>query len=181
MKSDDFFEVNPAAESVSSAVAKVVLVVCIIAAFILLIAGFIGLEDGGGIMLIGISVVCTVTGVVSWAFLKMIVNISRSLYNINNALRGDEAISRPTIPDKDDSENAPQPVVDNISTSKTKFAIGQLVIVKYDESQFRISDIDDRGGALKPRYYSKKFERYFFEDEIDDFDTYWKNKKSHNN
>lgn len=176
MKGQEYFEVNPAAESVSSAVAKVVLVVCLIAAFILLIAGFIGLEDGGGFLLIGIAIVCAVTGVVSWAFLKMIVNISRSLYNINNALRGNAAISEPVIPAKDDSESDIQPVIDDNSTAKTKFAIGQLVIVKYDESQFRISDIDDRGGALKPRYYSKKLERFFLEDEIEDFDTYWANK-----
>jgi len=178
MNSPDYYEVNPAAESVSSAVAKVVLVVCIIAALILLIVGFIGLEDGGGWVIIGVSIMCAIAGVVSWAFLKMIVNISRSLYNINRALRGDEAVLKPSIPEKDESESDIQPVIDNISTSNTKFSIGQLVIVKYDESQFRISDIDDRGGILKPRYYSKKLERYFLEDEIEDFEVYWAKKNN---
>ncbi len=51
------------------------------------------------------------------------------------------------------------------------FHVGQLVVVKADESQFRIDEIDSDG------YYSKKLNRHFSGDEIEDFEAYWNNKK----
>ena len=50
---------------------------------------------------------------------------------------------------------------------KSHFSVGQLVIVKATEEQFRITSIDDN------RYYSEKFDKTFTEDEIEDFDVYW--------
>ena len=57
-----------------------------------------------------------------------------------------------------------------------RFSTGQLVIVKDTEAQFRIDDIMEGkdGGFL---YYSSKFDKYFTEDEIEDFKAYWAGKK----
>lgn len=57
-----------------------------------------------------------------------------------------------------------------------KFSIGQLVIVKQDEAQFRISSIEEVEGSV--RYFSGKLNKSFLEEEIEDFDIYWKKKKS---
>lgn len=60
--------------------------------------------------------------------------------------------------------------------SKNKFAAGQLVIVKENEDQFRIDDVTEgkNGGIL---YYSSKFDKYFTEEELEDFKVYWDSKK----
>lgn len=60
----------------------------------------------------------------------------------------------------------------------TKFKVGQLVIVKEDESQFKVSEVM-RGEDGVVLYFSDKFDRYFGEDEIEDFAEHWeKNKKN---
>lgn len=70
-------EVNPAAEKVVNSLANVILWIgCIIAAFMVIY----GLSVGVGIVIV-------VSVIVQWAFLRVVVNISRNLYNINEALR----------------------------------------------------------------------------------------------
>lgn len=65
--------------------------------------------------------------------------------------------------EKEDKEkNAP---------AATKFKVGQSVIVKEDESQFKISEVM-RGEDGFVLYFSEKFDRYFGEDELDDFTEY---------
>ena len=163
------YYVNPNAENVCNVVSIVFLVVSIICAFISLSAGFAA--DGVVYGILG-AVICIIVGVVSWASLKVIVNISRSLYNINDAIRAgliQNGVSSTTV--KNESNNQTQ---NNSTVEKelnTRFSVGQLVIVKATEDQFRITSIDDKG------YYSEKFDKTYSEDEIEDFDIYWDSNK----
>ena len=54
--------------------------------------------------------------------------------------------------------------------SKPHFSVGQLVIGKATEEQFRITSIDDNG------YYSEKYYKIFTDEEIGDFNVYWAGK-----
>ena len=169
MKAQDKYEVNPKAESVCSSVANGALIICIILAVICLIAFFavIGDSTEGGLTLLGCGIVILIIGVVIWAQLKLLVNVSRSLYNINDALRTRPLVAVPEkVKEKADKQEGQKDV--------TKFSVGQLVIVKEDESQFRIDSVEDGEETL---YYSEKFGRYFTEEEIEDFQKYWKEKK----
>lgn len=60
------------------------------------------------------------------------------------------------------------------NTSDTKFRVGQLVIITKDERQFRIASINSNDD--EPTYYSAKFNSWFAENEIMDFDEYWRMK-----
>ena len=73
-------------------------------------------------------------------------------------------------------EETKQPEQEVVSSSTPKFEVSQLVIIKEDESQFRITKIhqSEEGGFL---YYSDKYNKSFKEDEIEDFKVYWNNKK----
>ena len=71
---------------------------------------------------------------------------------------------------------APKPTAPVSNAKQSKFTAGQLVIVKEDESQFRIDDVmENADGSIL--YYSEKFNRYYPEDEIEDFKVYWDSKK----
>lgn len=157
-------EVNPAAEAISSTVAAIVLIISLLLAFGLVIGGIFSLRDSeiGGI-LIASGIVVGVAGVIMWASLKVIVNISRSLYNINELLfaKGSKDIIGQTTPEA-------TPV-------NTKFSVGQLVLAKEDESQFRVATIKVQDGENV--YYSDKHDRFFKESEIEDFNSYWNTKK----
>ena len=61
------------------------------------------------------------------------------------------------------------------SSAPKVFHRGQLVVIKEDESQFEIDDIDLRGG--EPLYYCDELNRYFTAEELEDAQTYWDNKK----
>ena len=86
----DRYDVNPAAESIISTLATVILVVGCIGGFIIFVmclamvnnlgAGmiFAGLFGGGLFALIF---------VLQWAILRVVVNISRNLFNINDQLK----------------------------------------------------------------------------------------------
>ena len=90
MKEENKYKVNPAAEGVCSAVASIVLWLFIIGAVVLLVLGIMSFSDYDeetGFILIISSVVCILIGTFSWANMKMLVNISRNLYNINDAIR----------------------------------------------------------------------------------------------
>lgn len=56
-----------------------------------------------------------------------------------------------------------------------KFAVDQLVIIKKTEDQFRITSVIEQGDEIL--YFSEKFNKNFSENEIEDFDLYWANKK----
>lgn len=60
-------------------------------------------------------------------------------------------------------------------TSDIKFRVGQLVIITKDERQFRIASINSNDD--EPTYYSAKFNSWFAENEIMDFNKYWRMKK----
>lgn len=84
------YSVNPVAESVCSAVATLLLSLFIIGAVVLLILGAISLRDKDttmGLVFCGSAIVCFLVGLINWASMKMLINISRSLYNINDAIR----------------------------------------------------------------------------------------------
>ena len=159
--------VNPNAENVCNVVAIVFLIVSIICA----LASLIFALDGNAFGILG-AFIFIIVGVVSWASLKVVVNISRSLYNINDALRagmfqnGASTVSENITLDYND-------VADSAIQEKStyRFSVGQLVIEKATENQFRITSIDDKG------YYSEKYNKTFTEDEIEDFDVYWASKK----
>jgi hypothetical protein len=55
------------------------------------------------------------------------------------------------------------------------FKIGELVIIKATEGQFRISNIKIEGDTVY--YYSDKFQEGFKEQEIENFEKYWKDKQ----
>lgn len=62
---------------------------------------------------------------------------------------------------------------ENVSESDVnKYSVKQLVIIKVDENQFRIDDVlkCEDGKFL---YFSSKYNKYFAEDEIEDFNEYW--------
>ena len=88
------YSVNPAAESVCSAVAAILLTLFIIGAVVLIILGVVSFVDGDttyGLIFCGGALVCFVIGLVNWASMKMLINISRSLYNINDAIRSQQS------------------------------------------------------------------------------------------
>lgn len=60
---------------------------------------------------------------------------------------------------------------------KSKFSVGQLVIITDNEEQFRVSNIvaAPDGSCL---YYAEQLDKYFTQEEIEDFADYWKAKKS---
>ena len=89
------YSVNPAAESVCSAVAAILLTLFIIGAVVLIILGVVAFVDGDttyGLIFCGGALVCFVIGLVNWASMKMLINISRSLYNINDAIRSQQSL-----------------------------------------------------------------------------------------
>ncbi len=157
-------EVNPAAETISSTVAAIVLIISLLLAFGLVIGGIFSLRDSeiGGI-LIASGIVVGVAGVIMWASLKVIVNISRSLYNINELLSA-----------KSTSDAAGQ-TTSEATPANTKYSVGQLVLVKENESQFRVASIEVQDGENV--YYSDKHDKFFKESEIEDFNSYWNTKK----
>ena len=159
------YYVDPNAENACNVVAIVFLIVSIICALVCLLAGLA--SDAIIYGFLG-AVIFVIIGIVSWASLKVVVNISRSLYNINDALRaGLEPNGASTVSGNNNSNNPG--VADSAiqEEPKSHFSVGQLVIVKANETQFRITSIDDNG------YYSEKFDKTFTEDEIEDFDIYW--------
>lgn len=159
------YYVNTNAENVCNVVAIVFLIVSIICALVCLLAGLA--SDAIIYGFLG-AVIFVIIGIVSWASLKVVVNISRSLYNINDVLRaGMEQNGASTVSGNNNSNIMGLADSAIHEEPKSHFSVGQLVIVKATEEQFRITSIDDN------RYYSEKFDKTFTEDEIEDFDVYW--------
>lgn len=172
MKTPEKYSVNPFAESVSSSVASIILAISIVVAIVVLVAGFAAGRENILLGIVGAAGIAAV-GLISWASMKMLVNISRSLYNINDALR-----ENGLIPQQQTAAQNATSISASEGTAKTdrkaEFSVGQLVIVLADESQFRIDEIKEDGGIFC--YYSKKFDKVFAENELEDFEVYWKKK-----
>ena len=88
-REDDTFEVNPRAENIADRVAGIILVLGWIIGIILVLLGIFAAGDGeivslfislGGVIYILLSYVI-------WAFIKMLVNMSRNLFNIKDILK----------------------------------------------------------------------------------------------
>ena len=83
------YAVSPAAENTVNTVAGILLAIGILGAVIGFFGGFIEFTEGetaAGWGFIGGGVVIFLAGLLEWAFLKVFVNISRNLYNINDVL-----------------------------------------------------------------------------------------------
>lgn len=87
----EMYNVNPLAESVGSFVASFVFIINLIGAAALIIFGVVTLSydslDSTGLILIGSGILLLITGIISWAALRIVVNISRSLLNINESIK----------------------------------------------------------------------------------------------
>lgn len=84
------YEVNPTAENTVNTVAGILLIIGIIGAFAGLVGGlgmFSDNETAAGWGFISGGVMVFLIGLLEWAFLKVFVNISRNLYNINDVLQ----------------------------------------------------------------------------------------------
>lgn len=69
------------------------------------------------------------------------------------------------------------PIMKGVSDAHPKYSVGQLVIITKNEEQFRINKIKNDGGVIY--YWSNEFNKYYPENEIEDFDFYyWNRKKS---
>ena len=83
------YAVNPAAESTVNTVASILLIIGIIGALVGFVGGlgmFSDDETAAGWGFLGGGVIVFLVGLLEWAFLKVFVNISRNLYNINDIL-----------------------------------------------------------------------------------------------
>lgn len=82
------------AESVVNTLAVIVFIIGVIVAFILLVIGATKLQDsysveqGIGGVLIVLSIAVGVVSLIQWAIIKVLVNISRNLFNIRYLLEG---------------------------------------------------------------------------------------------
>ncbi len=154
MKSE--YSVNQTAENICVIVATIMLVVFSIIGFILLC-----IFSATSTFLYGLlSCLTSITiGIITWTSLRIIANISRSLYNINDNIRNTNNEFKKTDETSVDDEES-----DN-------FKIGQLVIDKKTENQFRISQIRDNG------IYSEKFDKLYPFEDVQDFNKYWAEKK----
>ncbi len=171
METNKNYSVNPNAESILNGVASVGLAIGWVLAIISIIVGIAVAyeEDIVGYALIGILAggVILLIAYITWAQLKVIVNISRSLYNINDAISS-QAVA-PVASTGANTEGGPTK-----EQGEGRFEVGQLVIIKSSEMQFRISEIKKENGITM--YYSEKFNNWFTEEKIEDFDKYWAEK-----
>lgn len=83
------YAVSPTAENTVNTIAALLLAVGIIGAVIGFFGGIIEFQDDEaaiGWAFLGGGFLVFLSGLISWAFLKVFVNISRNLYNINDVL-----------------------------------------------------------------------------------------------
>lgn len=130
----------------------------------------------------------TIIGIV-WGILQVILffklwQMCDDVKSIHKMLQRDISNLINIMSQKQEQSNSQQKPKPNSSGRKTKsndvvskdFKKEQLVIVKSTENQFRIDSIEEDKNGNK-LYCSKRLNQYFSEDEIEDFDTYWNNKK----
>lgn len=173
------YEVNPVAESILDKFLKTVLIICIIIGVIGVFAAIIIATteyQSAFLWLIPISILFVIIAGIFWAIGKVLINISRNLYNINDALR---ANGKPSVEKPASAKQAEKPAAENPPLEKKegeKFAVGQLVIIKKDERQFRVtSTFRKEDGTVS--YYSDRLNKFFDEAELEDFDAYWAARK----
>ncbi len=82
------YAVDSGAETVVNTVAEVLKWIGIIGGVLAFFVGIvmIGEEGAVGGILIGSGIAAILTGIISWAFLKLLVNISRNLFKIHDQL-----------------------------------------------------------------------------------------------
>ncbi len=83
------YPVSPAAESTVNTIAGILLIIGCLGALVGLIGGLGQISDGdstAGWGFLGGGLAFFLIGLIEWAFLKVFVNISRNLYNINAVL-----------------------------------------------------------------------------------------------
>lgn len=173
------YEVNPVAESILDKFLKAVLIICIIlgviGVFAVIIAATIA-NQSAILWFIPVVILFVITAGVFWAIGKVLINISHNLYNINTALRtnGKQPVEKPATANKAEKLAAEKPPLEK--KEGEKFAVGQLVIVKADERQFRVtSTFRKEDGTVS--YYSDRLNKFFDEAELEDFDAYWAARK----
>ena len=77
------FEVNPSAEGIVNVIALINLLIGIFVFLILMVVA-VSEEEW---LYFGIGSAALLIGIIEWAFLKVFVNISRSLYNISTTIK----------------------------------------------------------------------------------------------
>lgn len=85
------YEVSPLAEKILDIILKVFLIIIIVGAIITAIVGIviaINEEEWAPMLLVLAAAGAVGLGYIVWALGKVVINISRNLYNINDALRG---------------------------------------------------------------------------------------------
>ena len=92
MEYSNRYNVNSIAEAVASTVASIILWFFLIIGFGAIIFGFMfykekALEPEAVAAIIGSGILIIISGVLNWASIKMFVNMSRNLYNNNDAIR----------------------------------------------------------------------------------------------
>jgi len=83
------YAVNPSAENTVSTVASILLavgIICLVVGFFGALIEFAEDETAIGWAFLGGGLLLFLASWLEWAFLKMLVNISRNLYNINDVL-----------------------------------------------------------------------------------------------
>ena len=177
MKNESPYEVNPVAENIlnkfNQAVFAISVFVAIVGAIACIVAATAEFESAYLWGILGAAVLA-LSAALFWATGKVLINISRNLYNINDALRSGgvqvKEISTPKKEVKKEEKTKLEP------KDGAKFAVGQLVIIKADERQFRVELVyKNEDGTFS--YYAKNLNDYFKESEIEDFEEYWAEKK----
>lgn len=85
------YKVSPLAENILDIILKVFLIIIIVGAIITAIVGIviaINEEEWAPMLLVLAAAGAVGLGYIVWALGKVVINISRNLYNINDALRG---------------------------------------------------------------------------------------------
>ncbi|MBR4213659.1 MAG: hypothetical protein IKR82_06890 [Bacteroidales bacterium] len=173
------YEVNPVAESILDKFLKTVLVICIIIGVIGIFAAIIAAtveSQSAFLWLIPVAILFVIMAGVFWAIGKVLINISRNLYNINDSLRanGKQLGEKPVVAKKVEKQAETKSSLEK--KEGEKFAVGQLVIIKEDERQFRVtSTFRKEDGTVS--YYSDRLNKFFDEAELEDFDAYWAARK----
>lgn len=180
MKNDNLpFKVKPSAER-SLRISLIIFLICIC-----LIPGFLcyaaavdmDLDDSTPPLIALLAVVGLSLGYIIFDFGKVVINISRSLYNINDALRNGTA---PKVEKNKDAE-AVQNETESEATQEAKTTAdensvepeaeetvverGRWARVKGTKKPFCVDKIVGKEGEVK--YYSALKSKYFKEDELD--------------
>lgn len=107
------------------------------------------------------------TAILSLAFGILGIILFVKVWKMCNDVRDLKAFFiKPEIPAVSETVETPEPVEGG------KFGIGQLVIVKEDERQFRITQAARKKDGTMA-YYSDRLNKYFDESELEDFNAYW--------